>query len=303
MGGLPSASERLLREGGSVRHFLIVGLNGLTLAALYFIVASGFTLIFGMMRTVNLAHGSLYLFGAYFGYDAGRLSGNWYLAVLAGTVGMAIVGILIQVGLLGWMQGQDLRQALVTIGLSIVMADLLLAWYGGLTYQFTPPRAIFGSTPLPVVGGYSTFRLVLLGVAVLVGVLLWFLLNRTRLGMIIRAGVDDRDMLAALGVNVRRVFILVFALGAGLAGLGGVIGGSTLSFSPGEDAHYLLSSLVVVIVGGMGSLGGAAIGALLIGLAEQYGLAYQPTYSILITFAIMVVVLALRPQGIMGRPA
>jgi branched-chain amino acid transport system permease protein len=286
-----------------LRHFLTVGLNGLTLAALYFIVASGFTLIFGMMRTVNLAHGSLYLFGAYLGYDVGRLTGSWYLAVLAGAAGMVIVGTVIQVGLLGWMQGQDLRQALVTIGLSIVMADLLLAWYGGLTYQYTPPRAIFGSTPLPIVGGYSTFRLVLLGVAVTVGVLLWLLLNRTRLGMIIRAGVDDRDMLAALGVNVQRVFTLVFALGAGLAGLGGVVGGSALSFGPGEDAHYLLSSLVVVIVGGMGSLGGAAIGALLIGLAEQYGLAYQPTYSVIITFAIMVAVLAVRPQGIMGRPA
>jgi branched-chain amino acid transport system permease protein len=286
-----------------MRHFLTVGLNGVTLAALYFIVASGFTLIFGMMRTVNLAHGSLYLFGAYLGYDVGRLTGSWYLAVVAGAAGMGLVGVLIQVGLLGWMQGQDLRQALVTIGLSIVMADLLLAWYGGLTYQYTPPPAIFGSTPLPIVGGYATFRLVLLGVAVVVGLLLWLLLNRTRLGMIIRAGVDDRDMLSALGVNVERVFVLVFALGAGLAGLAGVVGGSALSFSPGEDAHYLLSSLVVVIVGGMGSLGGAAIGALLIGLAEQYGLAYQPTYSVIITFAIMVAVLAIRPQGIMGRPA
>jgi branched-chain amino acid transport system permease protein len=274
-----------------------------TLAALYFIVASGFTLIFGMMRTVNLAHGSLYLFGAYLGYDVGRLTGSWYLAVVAGAAGMGLVGVLIQVGLLGWMQGQDLRQALVTIGLSIVMADLLLAWYGGLTYQYTPPRALFGSTPLPIVGGYATFRLVLLGVAIVVGLLLWLLLNRTRLGMIIRAGVDDRDMLSALGVNVERVFVLVFALGAGLAGLAGVVGGSALSFSPGEDAHYLLSSLVVVIVGGMGSLGGAAIGALLIGLAEQYGLAYQPTYSVIITFAIMVAVLAIRPQGILGRPA
>jgi branched-chain amino acid transport system permease protein len=286
-----------------MRHFLTVGLNGVTLAALYFIVASGFTLIFGMMRTVNLAHGSLYLFGAYLGYDVGRLTGSWYLAVVAGAAGMGLVGVLIQVGLLGWMQGQDLRQALVTIGLSIVMADLLLAWYGGLTYQYTPPPALFGSTPLPIVGGYATFRLVLLAVAIVVGLLLWLLLNRTRLGMIIRAGVDDRDMLSALGVNVERVFVLVFALGAGLAGLAGVVGGSALSFSPGEDAHYLLSSLVVVIVGGMGSLGGAAIGALLIGLAEQYGLAYQPTYSVIITFAIMVAVLAIRPQGIRGRPA
>jgi branched-chain amino acid transport system permease protein len=285
-----------------VRLFLTAGLNGLTLGALYFIVAGGFTLIFGLMRTVNLAHGSLYLLGAYLGYGVGATTGSWYLAVLGGTVSMALVGTLIQL-LVGRFQGQELRQALITIALSIIAADLMLARYGGLTYQFEPPEAIFGTTPLPIVKSYSTFRLVLIGCAGLVGAFLWLLLNRTRLGIMIRAGVDDRDMLSALGVNVSRLFILVFALGAGLAGLAGVVGGSALSISPGEDSRYLLSSLAVVIVGGMGSLGGAAIGALLIGLAEQYGLAYFPTYSVLVPFALMVVVLAFRPQGIMGRQA
>jgi len=290
-------------------QFVTVGLNGLTQAALYFIVASGFTLIFGLMRTVNMAHGSLYLFGAYLGYSIGASVGKtgegWVLAIVGAFGGMALVGFLMQRFLLGWMPGQDLRQALVTIGLSIIVADLLLMNYGGITYQFSQPDVISGSTAIPfAVGGkYSTFRLFLVVAAGTIGLLLWLLLNRTKLGMIIRAGIDDRDMLSALGVDVPRVFLLVFALGAGLAGLAGVMGGTALSISPGEDARYLLSSLVVVIVGGMGSLGGAAIGAMLVGLAEQYGLFYWPYYAPLVTFGIMAAVLALRPHGLLGRPA
>lgn len=285
--------------------FLTVGLNGLTLAALYFIVASGFTLVFGLMRTTNMAHGSLYLLGAYIGWTVADATGNWWLGVAAGSLGVALVGVAIHVGMLARMAGQDLRQALVTIGLSIIFADLLLARYGGLTYQFRPPDLIAGSMSIPfaVGGAYSTYRLFLLAVAVAVGGALWLILNRTRIGVYIRAGIDDRDMLSALGVNVSRVFLFVFALGAGLAGFAGVMGATALSVSPGEDGRYLLSSLVVVIVGGMGSLGGAAIGALIIGLAEQYGLFYLPTYSVVLTFVIMAGVLAVRPQGILGRPA
>ncbi len=150
---------------------------------------------------------------------------------------------------------------------------------------------------------YPLYRLAVLVMAIVIGVALWLFLNRTRIGMMIRAGVDDRGMLSATGVNVHVVFATVFALGAGLAGLAGVIGGTALSIAPGEDVRYLLASLVVVIVGGMGSIAGAAVGALLIGLAEQIGLAYFPTYGVVLTFVIMVVVLAVRPQGIMGRPA
>jgi len=290
-------------------QFVTVGLNGLTQAALYFIVASGFTLIFGLMRTVNMAHGALYLFGAYLGYSVGKAAGGsaegWLLACIVAFVGMALVGLLMQRLLLGWMPGQDLRQALVTIALSIIIADLLLMQYGGITYQFSPPEAISGGVEIPfVVGGtYSTVRLFLVGAAVAIGAALWLLLNRTKLGMIIRAGIDDRAMLSALGVDVPRIFLLVFALGAGLAGFAGVMGGTALSISPGEDARYLLSSLVVVIVGGMGSLGGAAIGAVFVGLAEQYGLFYWPFYAPLVTFSIMAAVLALRPHGLRGRPA
>jgi branched-chain amino acid transport system permease protein len=286
-----------------VRLFILTLLNGLTLGALYFMVASGFTLVFGLMRQVNLAHGSLFLLGGYVGYEAAQASGSWFIGVGAGFVSMALVGLLLQVLLFRRMEGQDLRQTLVTIGLSIIAADLMLAKWGGLTYQFDPPDWLFGATPVPLINAYPTYRLLLFGVAVVIGLLLWFFLTKTRVGMMIRAGVDDRAMLSASGVNVQLVFAITFAIGAGLAGFAGVVGGTALSIAPGEDNRYLLASLVVVIVGGMGSVPGAAIGAALVGLAEQFGLAYTPTYGIAYTFLIMVLVLAIRPQGILGRQA
>lgn len=298
---------------GGKRLFVNTILNGLTLAGLYFIVASGFTLIFGLMRNINLAHGSLYLLGAYVGLEASRWLDSWYLGVAAGFVSMALAGVAMQVGVFRRMENDALRQTLVTIGISIVLADLMLWGWGGGVYQFNPPEWLLSGTPTPIVTGirndaevllvYPTVRLMLLVVAVAVGVALWIFLNRTRIGMMIRAGVDDRGMLSATGINEHLVFAAVFAVGAGLAGFAGVIGGSALSISPGEDVRYLLVSLVVVIVGGMGSIAGAAVGALLIGMAEQVGLAYMPTYGVVLTFVIMVAVLALRPQGIMGKAA
>jgi branched-chain amino acid transport system permease protein len=288
--------------------------NGVTLAGLYFLVASGFTLVFGLMRNVNLAHGSLYLLGAYVGYTTAEATGYWLVGVAAGFLSMAIAGALMQVLIFRRMEGDELRQTLVTIGISIVAADLMLAIWSGKTYQFSMPDWLNGAVTTPIILAYKSngaavpltypfYRLVVLAAAIAIGVGLWLLLNRTRIGVMIRAGVDDRLMLSATGVNVHMVFAIVFALGAGLAGFAGVVGGTALSIAPGEDVRYLLASLVVVIVGGMGSITGAAIGALLIGLAEQVGLAYFPTYGVVLTFVIMVAVLAFRPQGIMGRPA
>lgn len=301
---VPVAAFVLWAIADNARLFFITMLNGLTLASLYFIVASGFTLVFGLMRNVNLAHGSLYLFGGYIGYAVAGASGSFVLALACGFLGAAIAGLLMQVTIFRFMQGQDLRQTMVTIGLSIVIADLLMWYFGAQVHQLSPPDWLSGPIrDLPIIRAYSSYRLALLPVGILIGIVLWLFLNRTRVGMMIRAGVDDRMMLSATGINVNLVFAITFAIGAGLAGLGGVIGAVELSMVPGEDVRLLLASLIVVIVGGMGSVVGAALGATLLGLAETYGLAYAPTYSVVFTFVILVLVLAFRPRGFLGRPA
>ena len=296
---------------GRKKTFVNTLFNGVTLGGLYFLVASGFTLVFGLMRNVNLAHGSMYLLGAYIGYEVAEASGNWFIGLAAAFLAIAMSGVLMQVLVFRRILGDDLRQTLMTIGISIIAADLMLATWGGNTYQFAPPEWLFGAVDLPIISAvkpsgaavyikYPVYRLVVLGAAVVIGLGIWFFLNRTKIGMMIRAGVNDHRMLSASGVNVQLIFALVFAIGSGLAGFAGVVGGTALSIAPGEDIRYLLASLVVVIVGGLGSISGAAIGALIIGLAEQFGLAYFPTYGVVLTFLIMVVVLAVRPQGIMG---
>ncbi|MBC5782674.1 branched-chain amino acid ABC transporter permease [Ramlibacter sp. USB13] len=288
----------------SPRLFLITLLNGLTLGSLYFIVASGFTLVFGLMRNVNLAHGSLYLVGGYVGFIVAERTGSWLLAVAAGFAVAALLGLLMQVLILRHMQNQDLRQTMVTIGLSVVIADLLIWIFTAQVHQMEAPAWLQGPIRgIPVINAYSAYRLSLLGLGLVIGVALWLLLHRTRVGMMIRAGVDDRGMLSAAGFNVNLVFAVTFALGAGLAGIGGVIGAVELSMVPGEDTRLLLASLIVVIVGGMGSVVGAAIGAAILGLAETFGLVYAPTYSVVFTFLILVLVLAFRPRGILGRAA
>jgi branched-chain amino acid transport system permease protein len=303
--------EGLVNAVGPKKTFVSAVFNGVTVAGLYFLVASGFTLVFGLMRNVNLAHGSLYLLGAYIGYTFATWTGYWLIGILAGMISMAAVGVAMQYFVFRRLEGDDLRQTLVTIGISIVAADLMLAVWGGNTYQFTIPDWLDGAVTTPIITAvkasgevvymkYPFYRLMVLVAAVVIGVGLWLVLNRTKIGMMIRAGVDDRAMLSASGVNVQLVFAAVFAIGAGLAGFAGVVGGSVLSVAPGEDVRYLLASLVVVIVGGMGSVSGAAVGALLVGLAEQIGLVYFPTYGVVLTFVIMVVVLAIRPQGLMG---
>jgi len=296
---------------GRKRVFLNAIFGGLTLGALYFLVASGFTLIFGLMRNVNLAHGSLYLLGGYIGYVVSNVTGELWITLPVVFIVVALLGLLLQHQVFRRMEGQELRQTMVTIGLSVVLADLMLWVWGGQSYTLQTPQWLTGPATLPIVVGadrsgnpvYMRFpqvRIAILVMAIIIGVAMWLVLNRTRLGMLIRAGVDDREMLTASGVRIHYVFLAVFGFGAGLAGIAGVIGGTFQSLAPGEDTRFLLASLVVVIVGGMGSIPGAALGALIIGLVEQIGLVYAPTYSVVFTFLIMALVLAFRPQGLMG---
>ena len=306
------------------KDFFITLLNGVTAAALYFIVASGFTLIFGLMRVVNMAHGAFFLLGGYIalklqrslvggggalGLSSSQVSlVNWIIPVLVGALVVAGVGLIMQQLLLRWNQGQDLRQALITIAVSIILADQMLAHFGGIAEDISWPGDFDTFVNLQVAGvQYTATRLVILGIGVAIGLALWFWLKKTRTGMVIRAGVDDREMVSAMGINIQLTFAIAFIVGSFLAGLGGAIGGSFASLAPGVDANWLLNSLVVVIIGGMGSLEGAAVGALLLGLVTNFSAAYLPSdytfYSIIFTFVLLALVLAVRPLGLFGRQA
>jgi branched-chain amino acid transport system permease protein len=299
-------------------------LDGATRAGLYFLVASGFTLIFGLMRVVNMAHGAFFLLGGYIALelqrrwvglgDVGLTSDQvsfwreWAVPILVGALLVGVVGLVMQQVLLRWNQGQDLRQALITIAVSIIAADLMLEHFGGIAKDIAFPLALDRFEDLHVADvQYSRFRLFILGMAVFVGLALWIWLKFTRTGMIVRAGVDDRQMVQALGINIQVTFAIAFFVGSFLAGLGGGMGGSFASLAPGLDGQWLLNSLVVVIIGGMGSLVGAAVGALLYGMVDALATTYLPieysNYSIIFTFALLAIVLAVRPLGIFGRPA
>jgi branched-chain amino acid transport system permease protein len=275
-------------------------LNGVTYGALLFLFASGFTFIFGLMRVVNMAHGAFYLLGAYVGLTVYGLTKNWILAIAGALVVIGLLAGLIQVTMLRRIQGEDMREALLTLGLGMIITDLVLAIWGGMPQFIPAPSAI----AQPLVFGeitYPSFRLFVLGIAIVEGLGFWFLLNKTQIGRIIRAGVDDRNMVSALGININRVFTLVFILGGLLVGFSGAIGGSYFAFSQGTEFTVLTYALVVVIMGGMGSVAGSALGALIVGLLDSFGKTYALPFTMLIIFGSLMLVLAFRPQGLLGR--
>ncbi len=277
-------------------------LNGLTFAALLFVVASGFTLIFGLLRIVNLAHGALYLIGGLAGYSTAQASGSFVLGILAAMAVVAVLGGLLDRGLLPFVRGVELRQVLLTLGVAFVLNDLSLVIWGGDTFSVPIPASLSGAMWVGHVM-YPKYRIFVLGLGVVVFAALWLLLNKTRLGALIRAGVDDPEMVEAMGINIRRVFLGTFMLGAALAGLGGVIGGAFLTLYPSADAEILVFSLAVVIIGGRGSLEGAALGALLVGLLNSIGQVMFPELAYFVIFGPMALLLAFRPLGLFGRAA
>ena len=286
----------------SGEFILLQTLNALSFAGLLFLVASGFTLIFGLMNIVNLAHGGFYLVGGYIGLTTILATGSFWLGVLAAGLGIGLLGTATERVLLRPVRGQETAEVLLTVGLVLVLGDMSLAIWGGDPRTLPAPDYLSGAFDLGPVF-YPRFRLFVLLLAVAVGVLLWFIESRTRVGAIVRAGVDDREMIAALGINIRRVFSGMFLLGAFLAGISGVIGGTFLSIEPGVDVEIVLFALVVVILGGLGSLPGAAIGALIVGFIDAFARALIPELAFFTLFAPMVIVLVVRPQGLLGRRA
>jgi branched-chain amino acid transport system permease protein len=277
-------------------------LNGVTFAALLFIVASGFTLIFGLLRIVNLAHGALYLFGGLVGYSLATATGSFVLGAIAAMAFVAALGVVLDQGLLRFVRGVELRQVLLTLGVAFVLNDMGLVIWGGDTYTMPAPEALQGAMRVGPLF-YPKYRLFVLALGIIVFVALWVLLNRTRLGALIRAGVDDPEMVEAMGINIRRVFLATFMLGSALAGLGGAVGGAFLTLYPSADAEILVFSLAVVIIGGRGSLVGAAVGALLVGLLNSIGQVLFPELAYFVIFGPMALILAFRPLGLFGRTA
>lgn len=275
-------------------------LNGITFAALLFLLASGFTLIFGLMRVVSLTHGAFYLVGGYIGLSVIRATGNFFLGVIVAAIAIGILGLAIERGLLGFVRGQELPQVLLTIGLAFIMGDASLVIWGGDPVSIPVPEFLRSSFTIGDLT-YPKYRMFVVLVGVIIAVGMWYLQSKTRLGAIIRAGVDDIEMVDAIGIDIKKVFSGVFLVGSALAGLTGVMGGAFLSLYPGADSEILLFGLVVVIIGGMGSLEGAVVGSLVVGLLDTFGKALFPELAYFTIFGPMAIMLALRPSGFFGR--
>ena len=283
--------------------WLLLAVNSVALGGLLFLLSSGFSLIFGLMRIPNLTHGSLFMLGAYFGasfYIWGGLE-FWLAALLAAAL-TAAIGAAIERLLLRRLAGNELAQVLVTLGLSFMVADLCLMEWTGDPISVPTPDALRGATHVLGVA-FPIYRIAIIVIAVVVAVALWLLLERTRLGAMIRAGVDDPQMARVVGIRVSLLFTIVFALGAGLAGFGGVIAAPILSVYPGIDNDMLPLALVVVILGGTGSLLGSLLGSFIVAFLYNFGQALLPELAYFVLFLPMVLMLVLRPQGLFGRHA
>ncbi len=284
-----------------MQFWVIQTLNSVALGGVLFLLSSGFSLIFGLMRVPNLAHGAFFMLGAYLGVTVMKaLEVNLWIGVFGGAILVALLGGLLERFILRALSGNELGQVLVTLGISFIIADLCpLVWTGD---PVPVPAPMSLRRPLFFMGfAFPTYRLVVLGVAVVAAILLYILMERTRLGAMIRAGVDDAQMARGVGIPVSRLFTIVFCLGAALAGAGGVFAGPIMSAYPGLDADMLPLALVVVILGGVGSLVGAFVGSFIIGFIYNFGTALFPDLAYVILFLPMVLVLAFLPQGLFGR--
>src|SRR3954468_5627877 len=275
--------------------WLTLGVNSLALGGLLFLLSAGFSLIFGLMRIPNLMHGSFFMLGAYLGATFLANGMNFWLAALASAAAMVVIGGAIERLLLRRLAGQELAHVLLTLGLSFIVADLcLMIWTGDPIQPPTPPQL------QGVLQAFGMF-FPLYRVAGAVAIALWVMIDRTRLGAMIRAGVDDAPIARVMGIRVSQLFTLIFCLGAGLAAFAGVMGAPYLSVYPGLDADMLPLALVVVILGGTGSLLGALVGSFIIGFLYNFGQAMFPDLAYVILFLPMLLVLVLRPQGLFGR--
>jgi len=285
----------------TVSLYAVQILNGLAFSMLLFLLAAGLSVIFGMMDFINLAHGSFYMLGAYMGFTATQRLGNFWFALIIVPIIVAALGFLLERILLRPLYKRGhLDQVLLTFGLAFVVADLVKWTWGADIRSVAQPPELTGAVSLGITA-YPRYRTFVIVAGLVLALALWALQARTRIGAIVRAGVADKEMVGGLGINVQLVFGGVFAFGAGLAALSGVIAAPFLSLAPGMDFEQLILSLIVVVVGGLGTLKGAFFGAIVVGLADTFGKIWVPDFSLMVIFAIMAFVLLLRPNGLFGR--
>lgn len=282
------------------RFWLIQVFNGVSYGALLFLVGSGLSLIFGVMRIVNLSHGSYFLLGGYVALSVIWTTGSWVLSLPVAALAIAMIGLLMERIFLRPLGFDPLRQVLLTVGFAFLFQQAALDIWTGNNFDINPPDVLTQSV---AVGGIylPLYRVFMIAAALIIGTILWLAMEKTRMGAAVRATVDDAQMARGVGIDTSRISMFVFGLGAFLAALGGVIGGAFLGIYPGLDFEILPIAFAVVIIGGMGSLGGAAIGALLVGLADNFGKALFPEVSYFTLYAPMALILAIRPTGLFGR--
>jgi branched-chain amino acid transport system permease protein len=281
-----------------VNQILIQFTNGITYAGLLFMIASGFTLIFGVMRVINMSHGAFYILGAFIAYTIQKNTANWLLAIIVGSLAVAATAFIVRL-LVSRVKGA-LPQTVLTLGIAMMIGDLCLYIWGGLPRTIGEP--IFAQSPIPFAGiTYPAFRFFVLALACVVGGVMWYMLQRTQLGRILRAGTDNQSMTSALGININKIFTLVFILTGFITGLSGAVGGTYIAFGPGSDFFILTYALVVVIMGGMGSIAGSALGAFIVGIVDSFGRAYVHEVAIFLLMGTLIIVLAFRPRGLLGR--
>ncbi len=280
---------------------ILQAINGISLGALLFLLASGFTLTFGLMRVVNMAYGAYYLLGGYIGLSIVRAGGSFELAMIGGGLSIVVLGFLVDRFLIRPTGTNHLAQVLLTVGVAFVIGEVCLAIWGGDSLKIPLPSYLRGSIVLPGDIYYPKFRFALILFGIVAALSLWLLYHKTQIGAVVRAGVDDREMVTATGINIDRLFVLVSALGSFLAGVAGVVGGAFLTLNPGAEWDILVLALVVVIIGGLGSLEGAILGSIIVGLLDAYGRWLLPEFSYFVLFGPMAVLLLFRVTGIFGK--
>lgn len=275
-------------------------LNGLSFGMVLFLLSAGLSVIFGLMRIINLAHGSFYLIGGYVGLTAISATGNFWVGLLVAPIAAGLLGAVVHFFLLRRLQTNELAQVLLTFGLLLMVSDATITIWGGLPQTLPQPPILEGAVRIGAFT-FPTYRLALTVAGLVAALLIWLALDKTRLGAIVRAGVDDEEMVQALGIGIGRVFTAVFAAGAALAGIAGVLGGAFLGVYPGADFDVVLLAFAVVVIGGLGSLRGAFVGSLLIAMIDTVGKALLPQIAMFTVFVPMAIMLAIRPSGLFGR--